>query len=395
MNQKRLDRVVANMAAQGLGQIVVSAPTSVYYLTGLYVEPMERMLALLIRDDGSCTLYANELFALPPQPDLPIKLHTDSDDPAAILAADLRPGKLGVDKWWPSKFLIGILSRRSDVVPVLGSAPVDEARMCKDAEEIAAMRHASRINDGVMAAAIGAIHAGATEAELADLVERTFRAQGADRSSEGQLVCFGPNGADPHHSPNDTVLRRGDSVVLDIFIPIRRYWCDMTRTVFFGAVSDEGRRVYDTVRAANEAAEAMIRPGIPMTTPPPARSLPDRGWSSRWSRESTCRGSWGSGWRTWCWLPREAARSSTTIPKEYKLLNKLKIIRNVLGILAPRTFFQCLWNFTLACPPKSPGSPCSSPPGAWGYPGHRDTWRRTGRSGGSRRFWPFWPAWPR
>ena len=91
-----LDRVVANMAAQGLGQIVVSAPTSVYYLTGLYVEPMERMLALLIRDDGSCTLYANELFALPPQPDLPIKLHTDSDDPAAILAADLRPGKLGV-----------------------------------------------------------------------------------------------------------------------------------------------------------------------------------------------------------------------------------------------------------------------------------------------------------
>ena len=264
MNQKRLDRVVANMAAQGLGQIVVSAPTSVYYLTGLYVEPMERMLALLIRDDGSCTLYANELFALPPQTDLPIKLHTDSDDPAALLAADLRPGKLGVDKWWPSKFLIGILSRRSDVVPVLGSAPVDEARMCKDAEEIAAMRHASRINDGVMAAAIGAIHAGATEAELADLVERTFRAQGADRSSEGQLVCFGPNGADPHHSPNDTVLRRGDSVVLDIFIPIRRYWCDMTRTVFFGAVSDEGRRVYDTVRAANEAAETMIRPGIPM-----------------------------------------------------------------------------------------------------------------------------------
>ena len=264
MNQKRLDRVVANMAAQGLGQIVVSAPTSVYYLTGLYVEPMERMLALLIRDDGSCTLYANELFALPPQPDLPIKLHTDSDDPAAILAADLRPGKLGVDKWWPSKFLIGILSRRSDVVPVLGSAPVDEARMCKDAEAIAALRRASRINDGVMAAAIGAIHAGATETELADLVERTFRAQGADRSSEGQLVCFGPNGADPHHSPNDTVLRRGDSVVLDIFIPIRRYWCDMTRTVFFGAVSDEGRRVYDTVRAANETAEAMIRPGIPM-----------------------------------------------------------------------------------------------------------------------------------
>ena len=243
MDQTRLARVAANMAAQGLEQIVVTATASVYYLTGIYVEPMERMLALLIRDDGSCTLYANELFAIPPQPGLPMKLHTDSDDPAAILAADLKPGKLGVDKSWPSKFLIGILSRRSDIVPVLGSAPVDDARMCKDAAEIDAMRRASRINDQVMAAAIQAIHAGATENELAGLVEKRFKDHGADRSSEGQLVCFGPNGADPHHGPNNTVIKRGDSVVMDIFIPIGRYWCDMTRTVFFGGVSEEGRRV--------------------------------------------------------------------------------------------------------------------------------------------------------
>lgn len=60
------------------------------------------------------------------------------------------------------------------------------------------------------------------------------------------------------------MLRDGDSVVLDIFIPIRRYWCDMTRTVFFRSVSDEGRRVYETVKAANLAAEAVIRPGVPM-----------------------------------------------------------------------------------------------------------------------------------
>ena len=148
MNQTRLNRVAANMAAQGLEQIVVTATASVYYLTGIHVEPMERMLALLIRDDGSCTLYANELFALQPQPDLPMKLHTDSDDPAAILAADLKPGKLGVDKWWPSKFLIGILSRRSDIVPVLGSAPVDDARMCKDAAEIVGEAFHTEVADG-------------------------------------------------------------------------------------------------------------------------------------------------------------------------------------------------------------------------------------------------------
>ena len=132
------------------------------------------------------------------------------------------------------------------------------------ADEIAAMRRASQINDQVVEAAIAAVRAGAVESELAAYVEGLYRQHGADRSGEGQLVCFGPNGADPHHAPNGTVLRDGDSVVLDIFIPIRRYWCDMTRTVFFRSVSDEGRRVYETVKAANLAAEAVIRPGVPM-----------------------------------------------------------------------------------------------------------------------------------
>ena len=120
------------------------------------------------------------------------------------------------------------------------------------------------IISAVVEAAIAAVRAGAVESELAAYVEGLYRQHGADRSGEGQLVCFGPNGADPHHAPNGTVLRDGDSVVLDIFIPIRRYWCDMTRTVFFRSVSDEGRRVYETVKAANLAAEAVIRPGVPM-----------------------------------------------------------------------------------------------------------------------------------
>lgn len=264
MNQARLNRVIANMERQNLSQIVVTSTSSVYYLTGIHVEPMERMLALYIRTDGLCTLYANELFAIPSQLDLPIKLHTDCDDPAAMLADDLKPGSLGIDKSWPSHFLIRILERRGDITPVLGSDPVDQARMCKDADEIAAMRHASAINDMVMGWTIQAIREGCTETELADLVDRLFKENGANHSGEGQLVCFGPNGADPHHGPNSTVLREGDSVVMDIFTPIGRYWCDMTRTVFFRSVSEEGRKVYEAVKAANLAAEAMIRPGVLM-----------------------------------------------------------------------------------------------------------------------------------
>ena len=251
MNQARLARVLRNMERDGLDQIVVTSTASVYYLTGYWVEPMERMLALYLRADGTCALFANTLFALEPQEGLELVLHQDSDEPTAALAAALRPGTLGVDKAWPSKFLIALLNARPDVRPVLGSAPVDDARKRKDADEIAAMRHASRVNDQVVEQAIAAVKAGAVESELAAYVESLYRQHG-------------PNGADPHHAPNGTVIKDGDSVVLDIFIPIRRYWCDMTRTVFFRSVSDEGRKVYETVKAANLAAEAMIRPGVPM-----------------------------------------------------------------------------------------------------------------------------------
>ena len=122
MNQARLARVLRNMERDGLTQIVISSTASVYYLTGYWVEPMERMLALYIRADGTCRLFANALFALEPQEGLELVLHQDSDEPTAALAAALLPGTLGVDKAWPSKFLIALLAARPDVTPVLGSA---------------------------------------------------------------------------------------------------------------------------------------------------------------------------------------------------------------------------------------------------------------------------------
>ena len=264
MQNARIQRVLANMEKEGLHQILVTSTASVYYLTGAWVEPLERMLALYLDDSGRRVLLGNELFSLEPAPGVELLLHKDSDNPLRDLAPLVKPGKLGVDKSWPSRFLIGLLEQRSDITPVLGSAPVDNARMRKDAEEIEALRRASRINDAVMEAAVQALHEGATEAEMAALVEERFRQAGAGRG-EGQLVCFGANGADPHHAPGSAVLQKGDSVTFDIFIPIPRYWCDMTRTVFYRSVSPEQRRVYEAVKEANLAAEAVIRPGLPMS----------------------------------------------------------------------------------------------------------------------------------
>lgn len=264
MDSVRVQRVTSRMKEAGLEQILVTATTSLFYLTGHWVEPHERMIALWLTADGKAALFGNEIFGLTSAPDLPFVSHKDGEDPVAALARAVHPGKLGIDKFWYSKFLIGLMAHRPDVTPLEGSFPVDLCRMTKDDAERAAMRHASAMNDQVVAAAIGAVRAGVRENELAALVNREFLARGAD--CEGtQLVCFGPNGADPHHSGDATVLKPGDSIIFDIFTPISRYWCDMTRTVFYKTVSDRQRQVYELVRQANAAAEAAVRPGVPLS----------------------------------------------------------------------------------------------------------------------------------
>ncbi len=264
MNQERIRRVTAQMKREGLPQLIVSSTASVYYLTGLWVEPFERMLALLLREDGSAALFGNAMFGLPEAFPIPIVLHTDSDDPTLQLAKALQPGLCGVDKFWYSKFLLALMEQRGDVIPKPGSGPLDLARQFKDAAEQAAMRHSSAMNDEVMGAVIAALREGVAEHELASLVNREFLRRGAD--GEGpQMIAFGQNAVDPHHAPDGTRLKAGESVLIDIFSPIKRYCCDMTRTVFYKQVSERQRKVYELVRKANEAAIAAIRPGVPLS----------------------------------------------------------------------------------------------------------------------------------
>lgn len=263
MNQQRLNLVRENMKKAGLHQIIVTETEPVFYLTGIWIAPMERMMALYLDDSGRVVFFGNKLFGLQPQEGMEVVEHTDSDDPVAQLAQTVAPGVLGIDETWPSRFLIGLMKHRPDVQPVAGSLPVEQATMYKDEEERQRMREASAIDDACVDMAIHSVKAGATERKISTKVENFFKEKGCDKLGFS-IVAMGANGADPHHDADDTVLKEGDSIVIDIGAPFNHYWCDMTRTVFYKTASEEQRKVYELVRQANEAAIAAVKPGLPL-----------------------------------------------------------------------------------------------------------------------------------
>jgi len=264
MKTERINRVIARMQEEHLTQIIVTDPNSVFYLTGMMIHPGERMLALLVKDSGDVTLFANRLFALTDISTVPLVEYDDIEDSVAILAACLNPGLIGIDKFWPSQFTIRLMSARKDITPVLGSRPVDLCRMCKDAEEIEYMIKASQINDQLTDKTIRAIQPGMTEEQVAGIYAGFAKEMGITGSSFEALICFGANCAEPHHGTDNTVLKSGDSIILDVGVPYQRYCSDMTRTVFFQSATDEQKRVYEICEKANSAGRAAVRPGVLM-----------------------------------------------------------------------------------------------------------------------------------
>lgn len=261
MKTSRVNRVLEGMDALGLKQALVTSTESIYYLTGLWIAPGERLLALLISRDG-CTLFVNRMFATPRVENLKLVEFGDTDDSVAVLCEGLAAGVLGIDKAWPSRFLLSLMDARPDVRPAPGSGPVDEARMRKDAEEIRLLRESSHMNDHVTGELRKSLTEGATELEIGRKYDDLAAKAGASRSGFTPLICFGPGCAEPHHATDAIPLKKGDAVILDVGLDYNHALSDMTRTVFFGSATDEEKRVYEIVRAANAAGKAAVKPGV-------------------------------------------------------------------------------------------------------------------------------------
>lgn len=262
--QARIQKIIERMKEQNLDNILISDPGSIFYLTGKWMSPGERLLVLSLDKNGDSTLFNNELFPLQPMENINIRWYDDSKDAIQIIANELNsPQNIGVDKFWPAKFLLRLMEKLPDVKFVNGSDIVDAVRMQKDENERQKMRNASALNDQAIEKVIALVAQGNyTELEVAKKVEEVFRELGAEGNSFEPIIGYGANGADPHHEPDQSMLKAGDSIIIDMGCRKDSYCSDMTRTVFYKEANEKAKEVYHLVKEANEKAIAVVKPGV-------------------------------------------------------------------------------------------------------------------------------------
>ena len=264
MKIDRINKLLIEMEKQGLKQILVSSPPAIFYLTGKWFSPGERLVALYLNANGNHKLIVNKLFPVYEDLGVDILWYSDIEDHIQKLCTVVDKSLvLGVDKNWPAHFLIKLMENKGAKAFVNGSPIIDRLRMIKDEEEISIMKKSSEINDKVMLELWSKLEEGKTEKYYANLLTEIYESYGVNSFSFSPIIAASPNGADPHHHSSNSIIKSGQSIVIDIGGVYNSYCSDMTRTVFFKQEpSKEHEKIYNIVKEANINAINKVKDGV-------------------------------------------------------------------------------------------------------------------------------------
>jgi len=146
-----------------------------------------------------------------------------------------------------------------------------EERMRKTPDEITRLAIASEVSCFGLEAFEQAVRIGISGVQLAAQVEQAIMVHGTGYRDSVRVrgfaqVTTGAAETACAYRPNVISTTRpmvdGDIAVLELGVVVDGYWADRTRVRIAGHARDEQIRIFETVRKAQEAAVASIRPGV-------------------------------------------------------------------------------------------------------------------------------------
>lgn len=140
---------------------------------------------------------------------------------------------------------------------------VGEQRVVKYEDEIAKIKKSCKIAFSAFADVQPQIKTGMTEEDVRVLMAVAMTKRGAD-SVPFNIVCFGANAADAHHTPSKTrKLKNNEPVLMDFGCFYEGYASDMTRSWWHGDHEpEEYTKIWNIVDKARKAAVKFLKAGV-------------------------------------------------------------------------------------------------------------------------------------
>jgi len=271
--QERQERARKLMAENSLDAIVAMEGTTLRYFTGIRWWGGERLFAFVLPAKGDAFYIspafeegrAREQISNAPDGEKPdVRVWQEDESPYQLLAQGLKDrgiatGRLGIEETIRFVFSDGI-AKASPQSTITSATPVTAGcRMIKSANEVALMRLASEVTLAVYEAVYGAMHAGMTQRDVSDLIDKAYAKTGFAGDAS---VMVGEYSAFPHGSTTPQVIKDGSIIMFDDGCSVEGYLSDITRTFVLGKATDKMKRVFDIVHRAQSAALAAARPGV-------------------------------------------------------------------------------------------------------------------------------------
>jgi Xaa-Pro aminopeptidase len=282
----KLERIRSLMAAAELDAIVARAPDNVVYLTNFWgmkgydavVFPREGEPTLFCleasADDAARTAWTGDVRLVEGyRPDDPRPPQVRALEPAAALAREhgavgleLSLGTQASDRMVgePTTYTKGWFDAfpgALDATPVLA-----EARALKTAQEVERMRLANEIAAAAMDHVRGVIRPGTTEAQIAAEWLGFVHGEGTGWAGKVELavgfslVWAGP-GIKTFTATSNLPVVEGEPTLFEIWVCADGYWCDHTKNVVVGELTDPYRALEGGLREVYDDAVAFCVPG--------------------------------------------------------------------------------------------------------------------------------------
>lgn len=272
--QVRIDRARQLMTANKIDAILMIGGTSLIYYANIRWWNSERLGALVLPVKGRPYFVApafeadrlhEQLSQGPLAEDADVLTWQEDEDPYKLVAKGLsdrglRGATIGIEERTTFVFSDGV-AKAAPGIKVVSATPVTAGcRMHKSAHELQLMRLANQATWQVYRAVYHALKPGMTQRDCSSLIDQAYSRVGF---RGGASVQVGEFTALPHGSMTPQVIKEGTPVMIDDGCDVEGYKSDITRTFVLGKASDEVKRVFDVVHAAQKAALDTARPGLP------------------------------------------------------------------------------------------------------------------------------------